>query len=153
MSKIWIDADALPGLIKDVLFRAANKREVYITLVANRWLQEPPSDYIDAKVVSAGADEADDWIVENCDAGELVITADIPLAARVVERGATVITPRGRELTESNVAEALSLRDFGTELREMGIQTGGAAPFSPKDTQSFSNALDRWITKNIINKR
>lgn len=147
---IWIDADALPGSCREILYRAANKRSVNITLVANRWLEEPKSDYIDAKIVPQGADEADDWIVEQCEDGDFVITADIPLAARVVEKGCKVLTPRGRELDESNVSEALSYRDFGHELREMGIQTGGAPPFSQKDTQKFANALDRWITKNIV---
>lgn len=145
---IWIDADALPGVIRDILYRAAAKREVHITLVANRWLQEPDSEFIASKVVSQGADVADDWIVENCEAGDLVITADIPLAARVVEKDCKVLTPRGKELTEANVSEALSFRDFATELRDMGVQTGGAAPFAQKDTQNFANALDRWITKN-----
>lgn len=144
---IWIDADALPNAIKEILFRAAVKREQPITLVANRWLEEPKSDFIDAKVVSQGDDKADDWIVEQCEEGDLVITADIPLAARVVEKDCKVLTPRGRELDEKNVSEALSFRDFGHELRELGIPTGGAAPFSQKDTQNFANALDRWITK------
>lgn len=146
---IWIDADALPGACREILYRAANKREVHITLVANRWLEEPRSEYIHAKIVPQGADEADDWIVEQCTDGDFVITADIPLAARAVEKGSKVLTPRGRELDASNVSEALSYRDFGHELREMGIQTGGASSFSQKDSQKFANALDRWITKHL----
>ncbi len=146
---IWIDADALPGTCREILYRAATRREVQITLVANRWLEEPKSDYIAAKIVPQGADEADDWIVEQCKEGDFVITADIPLADRVVEKGCKVLTPRGRELDGSNVKEALSYRDFGQDLREMGIQTGGASPFSTKDTQKFANALDRWLTKNM----
>ena len=145
---IWIDADALPGKIRELIFRNAVRREVHITLVANRWLQEPESDFIHAKVVGEGDDVADDWIADHCEAGELVVTQDIPLAARAVEKGCKVITPHGRELTEANVTEALSFRDFSAELREMGVQTGGAAPFSEKDVQNFANALDRWITKN-----
>ncbi len=99
--------------------------------------------------VPRGPDSADDHIAEACEAGDLVITADIPLAARAVEKGAMVIRPRGYVLDEENVQEALSMRDFSTELRDVGVSTSGPPPFGPNDRQRFANALDRWVTKNI----
>ncbi|MEM1349042.1 MAG: YaiI/YqxD family protein [Myxococcota bacterium] len=145
--KIWVDADGCPNAVKEIVFRAASKRSVEAVLVANRILYTPQSNYISSIVVSQGLDVADDWIAERVEEDDLVITADIPLAARVVERGATGINPRGETYTEENVRERLSVRDFMAELREQGVQTGGAPPFGNKDKQSFANALDRILTR------
>lgn len=145
--KIWVDADATPNAIKEILVKASWKREIDVVFVANRWMEKPKSSRATAVVVSAGADVADDHIVEELEAGDLVISADIPLAARVVEKGGEVLTPYGRELDEENVREALSLRDFQQELRDQGVQAGGPPPFSESHKQAFANALDRWITK------
>ena len=146
--KIWVDADAMPRAVKEVLYRAAQKRRVPITFVANRFLSLPSSPYLQMIQVGQGADVADDRIVELSASGDLVISADIPLAARVVEKGATVLQPHGRVLDSENVGEALSFRDFGDILRNSGIETGGPPPFSASDKGKFSNALDRWITRN-----
>ncbi|MEZ4462709.1 MAG: YaiI/YqxD family protein [bacterium] len=144
---IWVDADAAPRVVREVLLKAADKREVKTIFVANRWMEDPKSAFATAYVVGQGQDVADDYIAENCVAGDLCITADIPLAARVVDKGGDVITPRGRDLDKDNVTEALSLRDFHDELRNSGVQTGGPAPFDDKAKQLFANALDRWITR------
>lgn len=144
---IWIDADALPRAAHEILVRASLKREVDLTFVRNGWMARPKSPRAEVVLVSQGADVADDHIVEEIESGDLCITADIPLAARVVEKGARVITPYGRELTEADVREALSIRDFHTELREQGIQTKGQKPYDDGAKQKFANALDRWITK------
>lgn len=144
---IWVDADALPRAAREILVRASRKREVEITFVRNGWMEKPKSPRVEVILVSQGADIADDRIVEEIASGELCITADIPLAARVVEKGARVITPHGRELTEEDVREALSIRDFHTDLREQGVQTGGPSPYDDRVKQQFANALDRWITK------
>jgi len=146
---IWVDSDALPRVIMEVLVRASSKREVTTIFVANRWMEEPKSKFASNVVVPHGADAADDHIAENCVAGDLCITADIPLAARVVEVGGDVVTPRGRPLDKDNVTEALSLRDFHDELRQSGIQTGGPSAYDDKAKQQFSNALDRWITRRL----
>ena len=145
---IWVDADATPGAVTEILVRASLKREVDVVLVANRWLPQPRSHRVSTVTVAAGADVADDYIAEHCQAGDLVITADIPLAARVVDREAEVITAYGRELDADNVREALSVRDFKEELRDMGVMTGGPPPYGPSQKQAFANALDRWITRS-----
>ena len=145
---IWIDADATPRAVKKIIVRASLKRDVDVVLVANRWMRKPRSHRVSTVTVSAGQDVADDYIAEHCEAGDLVITADIPLAARVVERDAEVITPYGRELDEENVREALSIRDFNEELRDAGVMTGGPPPFGRTQKRDFANALDRWITRS-----
>ena len=117
--KVWVDADALPGAIREILVRASVRREVSVVLVANQWMRQPKSAWVEIVTVSAGADVADDHIVENCGPGDLVVTSDLPLAARAVEEGAQVVTPYGRVLDESNVSEHLSFRDFSEQLREM----------------------------------
>ena len=147
--QIWVDADAMPKAVKEVLYRAAQKRRVVITFVANRFLNLPTSPFLQMVQVSQGADVADNRIVEECQRGDLVISADVPLAARVVEKGAIVLQPHGRTLDAENVGEALSFRDFGDVLRNAGIETGGPPPFSASDKGKFSNALDRWITRNM----
>ena len=144
---IWVDADALPRAARDILARAALKREVDVTFVANGWFQKPDVARVEVVLVAPGEDVADDHIAEHIEAGELCITSDIPLAARAVDKGARVITPYGRELDEESVQEALSVRDFHTELRESGVQTGGPKPYDDGAKQKFANALDRWITK------
>lgn len=145
---IWVDADALPRAAREILVRAANNRQVDVVLVANRWQEQPRSARVSVVTVSAGADVADDHIAEHCDAGDLVVTSDIPLAARAVAKGAQVITSYGRELDEDNVREALSVRDFHDELREIGVQTSGPPPYDDATKRAFANALDRWITKH-----
>ena len=145
--KIWVDADALPNVVKELLVRASIRREVDVVLVANRWMPQPKSAWVEVVTVSAGADVADDHIVEQCEPDDLVVTFDIPLAARAVAEGAIVVTPHGVELDESNVSERLSFRDFSQQLRDHGVQTGGPSAFGDREKQAFANALDRWITK------
>lgn len=147
--KIWVDADACPRACKDVIYRAAGRLELEVVLVANRPLATPKYHLISSIVVDSGADVADDWIVERVEVEDLVITADIPLAARIVERGAAGLDPRGELYTEANVRERLSVRDFMHDLREIGVDTGGAASFGPKDKQKFANALDRLLTQRL----
>jgi len=143
---IWVDADATPNAVKEILVRASWKREVDVVFVANRWMEKPKSSRATTVVVDAGADVADDHIAENCEAGDLVITADIPLAARVVDKKGEVLTPYGRVLEAENVREALSMRDFQEDLRGAGVTTGGPPPFGEAQKKAFANALDRWIT-------
>lgn len=147
LPKIWVDADGCPRACKEIIFRAAARLELETVLVANRPLATPKSVYVSSIVVSSGMDVADDWIAERVDERDIVITADIPLAARIVERGATGISPHGQVYTEENVRERLSVRDFMHELREQGVQTGGPPPFGPRDKQNFANALDRILTR------
>ena len=147
--KIWVDADGCPRPVKEIVYRAAARLELETVLVANRPLATPKSMYVSSIVVSSGMDVADDWIAERVDVRDVVITADIPLAARIVERGATGISPHGEVYSEANVRERLSVRDFMHELREMGVQTGGPPPFSNRDKQNFANALDRILTRRV----
>ena len=146
-AKIWVDADATPRPVKDVLFKASDRRGVDLVLVANSWFRHPRSTAIRFVQVDQGPDEADNYIAEHAESGDLVITADIPLASRVVPKGVAVIQPHGRELDQSSIDEALALRDFKESLRDGGTITGGPPPFGPKQKQRFSNALDRWISK------
>lgn len=146
---IWVDHDATPNLILEILHRVAVRREVLVTFVANRWGEHPKSKWIQSVVVAAGPDEADDYIVDHCAPGQLVISSDIPLAARAVDNGAQVINHRGKLLTAAEVREALSLRDFHQELRDSGVETGGPRAYSQADRQAFANALDRWLAKNL----
>lgn len=146
---IWVDHDATPGMILEILYRVATRRNVRTVFVANRWYQHPKSPYIEGVAVADGADVADDWIVEHCGAGELVVTADIPLSARATEKGANVLNHRGKLLTAADVREALSLRDFHQGLRDAGVETGGPRAYASSDRQAFANALDRWLAKNL----
>ena len=150
MPRIWVDADAVPRVIKEILIKASQRRQVELIFVANAPLGIRRTNLIRAVQVAAGADVADDHIADNCGEGELVITADIPLAARVIEAGAVVLKPRGGVLNKDNIPEKLSMRDFATDLREMGIDTGGAPPFHKKDKQRFANGLDRWLTRGWL---
>ena len=145
--QIWVDADACPGVIKDILFRAAERAKVAVTLVANQWLRTPPSRYIRSLQVSGGLDVADSEIVTRVQPGDLVVTQDIPLAALVLEKGGIALNPRGELYTPDNMAERLSMRNFMDELRGSGVQTGGPAAFHARDRQAFANQLDRWIAK------
>ena len=145
--KIWIDADACPGPIREIVFRASRRLSIEVVLVANSPSRTPKSALVSYVVVPKGLDEADMWIADRVEVEDLVITADIPFAAAVVEKGAIAINPRGEAYTEDNVRARLSMRDFMTELRESGVQTGGAAPFGPKDKQRFANSLDRILAQ------
>ena len=144
--QIWVDADACPGEIKELLFRAAKRTETKVTLVANQPLRTPRSEFVDSVVVPAGMDVADQRIVELASAGDLVITADIPLAAEVVAKGVQALDPRGEMYTDANVGERLAVRNLFDELRSGGQVTGGPANFNAKDRQAFANQLDRWLT-------
>ena len=143
---IWVDADACPAAIKEILFRAAERTQVMLVLVANQPLKIPPSTYIRSVQVERGFDVADQRIVLEAGAGDLVVTADIPLAAEVVAKGATALNPRGELYTEANVRERLAMRDMMDELRASGVTTGGPAALGKRDRQAFANQLDRWLT-------
>jgi uncharacterized protein YaiI (UPF0178 family) len=145
--KIWVDADACPNPIKEIVFRAAERRELPALLIANQPVRVPPSRHIKAIQVSGGFDVADDYIVEHADAGDLAITADIPLAALLVEKSIFVIDPRGQEYDEENVRERLAVRDFMDSLRGANVETGGAAPYGAREKQAFAASLDRLLTR------
>jgi uncharacterized protein YaiI (UPF0178 family) len=144
---IWVDADACPGVIKEIIYRAAERRQIPTTLVANQMLRTPPSRFIRAVQVPHGFDVADDHIVGQVDAGDLVVTADIPLASAVIERGAQALNPRGEMYTTATIRERLTMRNFMEELRSAGIQTGGPDTFSQADRQAFANQLDRFLAR------
>lgn len=143
--QIWVDADACPRVIKEILFRAAERKQLPLTLVANQPLRVPPSRYISTLQVGSGFDVADAEIVRLAAAGDLVITADVPLAAQVVAKGGLAIDPRGELLNEDNIAERLAVRNALDELRGAGIETGGPSPLGSKDKQAFANQLDRIL--------
>jgi uncharacterized protein YaiI (UPF0178 family) len=146
-AQVWVDADACPGVIRDILFRAAERAQVQVTLVANQWLRTPPSRFIRALQVPGGFDVADSAIVDRVQPGDLVVTQDIPLAARVLEKGAIALNPRGERYTPDNMAERLSMRNFMEELRGAGVQTGGPTAFHARDRQAFASQLDRWLSQ------
>ncbi|WP_018139954.1 MULTISPECIES: YaiI/YqxD family protein [unclassified Thioalkalivibrio] len=146
--KIWVDADACPVVIKEILFRASKRTGVPITLVANQPVRTPPSKLIDSIQVGAGFDVADNEIVRRLAVGDLVITADIPLAAEVIEKGGQALNPRGELYTTDNIRERLSMRDFMDTLRGSGVDTGGPAALGSRDRQAFGNALDRWLAQH-----
>jgi uncharacterized protein YaiI (UPF0178 family) len=146
--QIWVDADACPVVIKEILFRAAKRVKVKTTLVANQEMRIPASDYIDAVQVRAGLDIADNYIVQHLSPGDLVITADIPLAAAAIEKGGYALNPRGEFYSESNIRERLSLRNFMEQLRSSGVDTGGPAAFNRRDRAAFANQLDRFLVKH-----
>ena len=144
--QIWVDADACPGEVKELLFRAAKRTKIMVTLVANIPLRTPNSEFIDSLLVPDGADVADRRIVELLQPGDLVITADIPLAADVVAKGGKALNPRGELYTAANVGQRLAARNLMDELRGGGLVTGGPANYNAKDRQEFANQLDRWLT-------
>ena len=145
---IWVDADACPGVVKEILFRAAERTGVQLTLVANQPLAAPSSANIRTLQVPRGFDVADDEIVRRLEAGDLVITSDIPLAAEVIAKAGHVLTPRGERLTKENIGAKLNMRDFLDTMRSSGVEMGGGpAAFSQRDKQTFANELDRFLTK------
>ncbi len=146
--QIWVDADACPNVVKDILFRAAERTKTALTLVANQPVKVPPSRYIRTVRVANGFDVADKEIIEQLGPGDLVVTADIPLAAEVIEKGAHALNPRGELYTEDNIRERLAMRNFMDELRRSGVNTGGPPTFSHKERQAFANHLDRLLTEH-----
>jgi len=147
--KIWVDADACPNVVKDILFRAAQRVQVLTILVANQLIRTPPSRYISKVQVRAGFDEADKYIAEAVASGDLVITADIPLAALVIDKGGYALNPRGELYTRDNIRQRLGLRNFMEELRSSGVNTGGPSSLSQSDRQAFANELDRFLTRAL----
>lgn len=147
--KIWVDADACPVVVKDILFRAADRTGVTLTLVANQPLSTPSSANIKSLQVPRGFDVADDEIVRRLEAGDLVITSDIPLAAEVIEKGGHALTPRGERLTRENIGAKLNMRDFLDTMRSSGVEmSGGPAAFSQRDKQTFANELDKFLARH-----
>ena len=151
--RIWIDADACPRGVREIVLRASEKRHVPLTFVANKYVPTPNLAWITSIQVPQGLDVADTYIVQHLSPEDLVVTQDVPLAAEVVEKGALAISHRGVTWTAENVREKLSLRDFFTEVRESGIMTGGPPPFDNKAKQAFANALDRWLTAALKAKK
>lgn len=145
--KIWVDADACPVVIKEILFRAAERSKTQVILVANQTMNHPDSEFIRSIQVARGFDVADDEIVKRVQEGDLVITSDIPLAAEVLEKNAHALNPRGERFTPDSIKAQLNMRDFMDTLRASGTHTGGPAKFSQSDRQNFANQLDRLITK------
>ena len=147
--QIWVDADACPVAVKEILFRVAGRLQLNVTLVANQLRRVPASPYIRALQVPAGPDVADAEIVRLLAPGDLVVTGDIPLAAQVLDKGGLALNPRGDFYTADNIAQQLSMRAFMDELRAGGVDTGGPAPFSQADRQQFANQLDRHLARYI----
>lgn len=145
--QIWVDGDACPGEVKALLFKAAVKRKVHVTVVANQSIHTPRSDYIATLLVPSGMNVADRKIVELTSASDLVITADIPLAADVIAKGALALNPRGELYTSDNIGSRLAMRDLMDGLRGGGWVTGGPSGYSAKDRQAFANQLDKWLSK------
>jgi uncharacterized protein YaiI (UPF0178 family) len=146
-ARIWVDADACPVAIKEILFRAAEREQVQVTLVANQFLRTPPSRFVRAVQVPGGFDVADAEIANRVAPGDLVVTQDIPLAAQVIAKGALAVHPRGELFTPDTIAQRLGMRDFMEELRGAGVDTGGPAAFHPRDKQAFANQLDGWLAR------
>ncbi len=144
---IWVDADACPVVIKEILYRVAERTKLPLTLVANQWLKTPPYPSIRAIQVPKGFDVADNYIVDQAVSGDLVITADIPLAAGAIEKGALALNPRGELYTKENIKQTLDMRNFMETLRNSGVETGGPPAFNQADRQNFANQLDRLLAK------
>ncbi|WP_299979970.1 YaiI/YqxD family protein [uncultured Pseudoteredinibacter sp.] len=144
---IWVDADACPVAIKEILFRAANRSETDCCLIANQYIPVPKSKFLSSVQVSHGFDVADNEIVQRCVEGDLVITSDIPLAAEVIEKGAKALSPRGEPYSKANIGARLNMRDFMDTMRASGIQSGGPPPLGPKEKQAFANQLDKYLAK------
>ena len=145
--KIWVDADACPVLVKQILFKAAQRTQVEMTLVANQHIPVPPDKNITSIQVQSGFDVADDYIVKQCVANDLVITADIPLAAEVIAKGAHALNPRGELYTKESIGSILNIRDFMDTMRSSGVQTGGPGAYGNKEKQAFANNLDRLLAQ------
>ena len=146
--KIWVDADACPTVIKDILYRAADRKKIALTLVANQPLRTPPSSYINSLQVQSGFYKADDEIVMRMEAGDLVITADIPLAAEVLEKGGHALSPRGEFFNTNTIGARLNMRDFLDTMRSSGEHTGGPPPLNQNDRKAFADHLDRFLQKH-----
>ena len=147
MRTIWIDADACPKVIKDIVFRASGRTQIPVTMVANQYLPKPASSLIRCVQVEKGFDAADHYLVQHSQPGDLVVTQDIPLAAELIDKKVAALNPRGELYTLDNVRQRLNIRDFLDTMRASGEHTGGPAAFSDKDKQRFANALDRWLAK------
>ena len=147
--RIWVDADACPTVIKEILFRAAERTKTETVLVANQPLRTPRSKVISSLQVAAGFDVADNHIVQQLNAGDLVITADIPLADEVISKGGHALNPRGEFYTKENIKQRLNMRDFMEQMRSSGVQTGGPAALNQRDRQNFANELDRFLTRQL----
>ncbi|CAB0150781.1 hypothetical protein PSI9734_01220 [Pseudidiomarina piscicola] len=145
--KIYVDADACPVVIKDILFRAAERKQLPLILIANQPIRVPGSKYISARTVASGFDVADDEIVKLCEAGDLVITADIPLAAEIIEKGGQALSPRGELFTKETIRGRLNIRDFMDTMRASGVQSGGPPPLNQRDRMAFANHLDRILAR------
>jgi len=145
--KIWVDADACPRDVKELIFRAAERLQIQTVLVANSDLSLPRSAFISTVRVGKGLDVADGYVVEHAEKGDLAITADIPLAAALVEKGVPALDPRGERYDEDNVRERLAVRDLMKDLRDSGVATGGPRSFDSRDKQNFANALDRELSR------
>ena len=145
---IWVDADACPRAIREILYRAAERCQVALTLVANQTIEIPRSRHVRMLTVSAGFDVADNEIARRVEAGDLVVTSDIPLAADAIARHAEVVSPRGERFTPDNIRERLTMRDFMDTLRSSGLTSGGPPPLSPTDRQTFGNALDSYLARH-----
>ena len=145
---IWVDADACPKVMREILFRAAERSRTQVTLIANQAIAVPRSRYLSSVQVSPGFDVADNEIVRRVQAGDLVITADIPLAAEVIDRQALALSPRGELFTSDNIRERLNMRDFLDTMRSSGLAGGGPPPLSTADRQAFANALDRYLARS-----
>lgn len=146
-NKIWVDADACPVAIKEILFRAADREKITITLIANHAMRLPPSQYLGFIQVVSGFDVADNEIIKRMNTGDLVITSDIPLADAVITKGGLALSPRGEMFNANNIKSKLSMRDFMETIRSSGVQTGGPPALNQADKQAFANRLDRWLIK------
>ena len=149
--KIWVDADGCPAVIRDILFRAANRTHIQVTLVANQYIKTPPSRFIFQIQVPKGFDVADNEIVKRSEAGDLVVTSDIPLADQVISQGCLALSPRGDLFTKENIKAKLNIRDFMETLRSSGIQTNGPSALTASDKQAFGNRLDKMLAAAKIN--
>jgi uncharacterized protein YaiI (UPF0178 family) len=146
--QIWIDADACPKVVKEIIYRAAQRARITVTLVANQPLSVPRSPFIKVLRAAPGFDQADKLIIEHLQADDLVVTADIPLAAQAIEKGATALNPRGEAYDRDNIRERLTLRNFMEELRSTGQTQGGPPPLNLQDRHRFANNLDRWLARS-----
>ncbi len=147
--KLWVDADACPKAVKEILFRAAERNKVEVILVANSGMFVPPSSWVRLIRVAQGFDVADNYIVQKVEDGDMVITADIPMAAEVIANGGICLSPRGEIINTSNIKGRLTMRNFLEELRSGNVPTGGPPPFSMRDRQNFANALDRYLREHL----
>jgi uncharacterized protein len=145
--RIWVDADAIPGAVRSLIERTAEKRRIETVFVADKYVRVSPSPFLRCETVVQGPDAADDLIAEKAEDGDICVTQDIPLASRLVKKGVSAIDPRGVVHTPSTIGERLSIRNFMEDLRGAGVVTGGPAPFGPRDVQRFADAFDREITR------